>query len=367
MRRPMKKSMRLVLGLLLVAALTAACFFSVALYAGYERQKPKFTLPEQPLTLSRTTLTDDPAAVFADVSRLYSSVSAAHNVEGSWRTEVHTDGDWDLPFSDADNAALRYIAGQASEQCGALYPSASNVVMAQAADVPKLPFTAADIMDCTVQRGQTTDDGVVADPDVCRVVFAVDPACIRASSIPDGTVCQSILQTMSDALTVERLQIIPTDVSACFDIDRLRDQLTSVRIAQTYRIEATIRLRGAYAALSSEPVVDVTLPYESVLTMEFMHYGAWFTQRAVAVNPGDQKTLPAQVFVSSAVKREDYSLSFAADRDGVLSFNDDGVMSVLQVCDEPVTVTMKLLYQGCTYSDTITVYVTPWEVTDDAQ
>ncbi len=92
----------------------------------------------------------------------------------------------------------------------------------------------------------------------------------------------------------------------------------------------------------------------------------------MAVKPDDMKSLPADVRVNSAATKEDYKLTFTPSNKQAVSIDADGVMtvsknalSVLCAPDEIVTITMKLEYEGKTYTDELKVYITELEVETD--
>ena len=92
----------------------------------------------------------------------------------------------------------------------------------------------------------------------------------------------------------------------------------------------------------------------------------------MAVKPDDMKSLPADVRVNTAATKDDYKLTFIPSKEGVVSIDADGVMTVskhaieaLVAPDDPITIEMKLDYEGKTYTDTLIVYITELEVETD--
>ena len=150
-----------------------------------------------------------------------------------------------------------------------------------------------------------------------------------------------------------------------FTIDRVSDQLLSAEIERNVLVTTTIRLTEASSALLSERQGKISLPYETTQHVDFKHYGTRFLKRAMVVKPGDMKALPADVRVNAEAMKEDYKLTFTASEPDVLSFDEDGVMTVNRAFDDPVTVTMTLEYDGHTYTDDLIVYISEWEVATD--
>lgn len=360
MRLPKRKGVRILLAVLLVLALVGICFASVALYAKKEINKPKFTLPTSPPLPSVTALPDTAAQAAAYVTRLFDEAAAADDAQGRWYTQVRIDGDWDTPFADADEEVIRYIGERASQQIAPLYPHADYTPMPQAANVPALRLAADDVLSFTAKQGRTDDTGETVDDDQYFLTITVDPASVDTHALADSDVCRAAVQTIREAAVIEHIAFTAQNVRMTFRIDRIADQLLSAQITRTFTVRASVRLQDAYAALLDAPTADVTLPYTNVQTVEFTHSGVRFTERAMAARPGDRKALPLRVTADG-----DSTVTFAADVPDVLAFDDDGVMTVRQLCETPVTVTATLRRGGQTYTDSMTVYVTEREVAQD--
>ena len=119
-------------------------------------------------------------------------------------------------------------------------------------------------------------------------------------------------------------------------------------------------------------ITDIELPYKTAQHISFKWYGCRFNQRSMVVNPSDMKALPADVRVNSEATKDDFKLTFTPSDKNAVSIDADGVMTVsknavevLKNPDEPVTITMTLEYEGKTYSDELTVYITELEVETD--
>ena len=150
-----------------------------------------------------------------------------------------------------------------------------------------------------------------------------------------------------------------------YEIDRVTDQLRSADITYVCRVHAQIRLTESYGALLPQQTAQVELPFTRTEHIDFTRFGARFTERAVAVRPGNMQSLSADVRVPADASQDDFTLTFTPDVPDILRFDDDGVMTVLKASDDPVIVTMTLQYGGHTYTDSIKVYVTEWEVASD--
>lgn len=367
MSKPMKKKMRIFLIALAVIVLLGACFGSVALYAQREINKPRFTLPEAPIR-SLSELPAEKSDAVSYVRRLYESAVQADDVEASWHTDVKVkdfESDMIAPFAKADQNILFYIRENASDQLRALYPDVSGVTQSKNAGVFAFDLTEADVLDFTAAQGRYKDDSEYVDDQYYFITLTVDPARVDTEALKEGEVCRKFTEIFAPALTVSAAEIEAREIKMVFKILRAYDQLVSLEITRGYQIRVLADLTDDYAALltpGSGESAEIEFPYVSTEKISFDHYRAHFTRRNMAVNPGDMKALPADIKVKTEATKEDYTLTFEVSQDGVLEIDEDGVMTVLKMTEEPVTILMTLTYDGHTYTDSLTIYITELEV-----
>ena len=350
-------------GVLIVVLLVGVCFVCVTFYARHEINKPKFQmpkLPEQPLLTEQ--LTDkDAAAAYA--LQQYADTIGADNTQGSWRTELRLGGDWETPLSGADEAILLFIRDNAGDTLASFYPSEDAVRLTETSDVPQLNIQPSDVLDYDFTLGRYNGEGELVDTDRYFLSLTVDPAAAQTQTLTDSETFRSIENELSPVASLSDTQIEAQSFSVCFVIDRVSEELVSVEIVRDLRVTTAFHLNDRSAALSDVPDGTVVLPYGTTQKIEFKHYGAHFTERAIAVQPGDIKALPASVRVADEATKADYSLRFVSSDPQALSFDEDGVMTVgKETSDDPITVTMTLEYEGHTYTDDLIVYITQWEV-----
>lgn len=364
MSKEKKNRKTILLGALVVVVLIGICFFCVAIYAKKEINKPKFVLPDQPELPSVSALPTDKDAAFAYVSRLFNAALAADDTEGSWHTDVRLDGEWETPFSDADEAVLLHIRDNAGGQIAAFYPSVSDAVLHETTDKPHLNV-GQPILDYTAEQGHLQDDGTVQDADKYFITLTVDPKSADTDAMLHSEVFGKITEELSSVAALSDTKIEVQSITARFTVDRVTDHLLSAEIERNFLVTTQIRLTDDAAALLPAREAEITLPYGTTEHIDFRYYGVRFQERAIAVQPDDMKALPADITVNSAATKEDYKLTFTPSVADVLSFDADGVMTVNALCDEPVNVTMTLDYDGHTYTDELIVYITEWEVASD--
>ena len=373
MSKPMKKTTRRVLIALSIIALMGACFASVGAYAHYTLNKPKYPKPDTALASARE-LPEDKEGVFGYVTELYGAAVAADDVEGSWHTDVKLK-DYDKPlnaaFSDADKDLIAYIFEHANDD-GTLknmYPKADGVLQCKDQGVFLPDITADDVLEYTAQRGRYNDEGAYLDDDWYYVTLTVDPATVDADAVPESEPFKGIAGMLDPAFTMENVKVTVERVTYKYKISRPFDQIASLEITRAYTVETDLLPDEAYEALITDgaKTVHVEAPYESTEKISFKYYGAHFTQPCVVHNPGDMNALPASVTVNSAATADDYKLTFTPSVEGVVDIDADGVMTVKAMTDEPFTIQMTLEYDGHTYTDELTVYLTELEVETDAQ
>ena len=361
-KKPMKRGTKIFLGTLVVVVVLALCFGSIGLYLQHEQKKPVFTPPELAPQPSVTALPQTAADASAYIDRLYETMTTADDVEGDWHTDVQL-GELTTPFADADNALVQYVREQAPGQIASFYPSAAELVMADVEDTPALYIDPAKVLEFQSHQGEVTEDN---DDSVHYYLdFTVTPDAVDVDAVRNGDVYNKIAETLAPALTIEAFTIEPTAETVNCTVDRLSDDLQNVRLTKSYQIKATVRLTDTFAALADGGTVDVELPYTTVQHINFHHYGLRFREKQMVSNPDDVQALPMDVTVHSTATKEDYTLTFETTDPDAMSIDDTGVMTVHAATDEAVTITATLNYDGHTYSDTITVYITELEVKTD--
>ncbi len=361
-KKKMKRGTKIFLGIVGVILAVALCFGCIWLYLRHEQSKPIFEAPELKPQASLTELPATPDEAAAYIDRLYQTMTAADDVEGDWHTDVSL-GDITAPFAESDNALLQFFRGQAPGKITAFYPSAGEVVMAQATDVPAFRIDPAKVLEYASHQGEVTEDN---DDSVHYYLdFTMTPDDIDPEAVKTGEVYGRIAETLSPALTIESFVITPTGETVNCKVDRLSDDLQSVKVTKNYQIKATVRLGDDYAALADGGRADVEFPYTTVENINFHHYCLRFFEKQLVAKPDDIKALPLDVMVHSTATKEDYTLTFESSDPDAISIDETGVMTVHAAREEAITITATLNYDGHTYSDTLTLYITELEVKKD--
>ncbi len=365
MSSPNKNKKNIILIVLIVLVLIGACFATVTVYAKKQFNKPKFEMPEQPPVESLTELPKDTAELCSYVGRLYNEASGADDVEGSFNTSVNLDEDIKAQLKESDLSLLNYIRGGASGKISEFYPSASNEIMSKAEGFPKFAVSPDIITGCTAQQGHTDEEGNVTDDAYYFIDFDIDPASIDTSAMTGSDVYKKIEETLAPAAKLDGVEITAESRTVSVKIERATDRLLSADTSTVYSVKANVVFTDDYKALASGGSVEMSMPYKTNEHVGFTWFGAKFSTPAIVVKHGDMKALPAEVTVDSETTSDDYKLTFEPSEKGVVSIDKDGVMTVEGNGEKTITVKMILDYDGHTYTDDLTVYITEKEVPTD--
>ncbi|MBR6005987.1 MAG: hypothetical protein IK063_07165 [Clostridia bacterium] len=359
------KKKNIILIVLIVVLLVGACFATVTIYAKKQLSKPVFTMPDQAPVQSVTELPKDKEEICAYVNRLYEQAATADDVEGSFSTNVNLDEDIEANLKEADLSLLNFIRNGASSGISGFYTSASNVVMSKAEDFPQLEISPEAVSECTAQQGHTDESGNVTDDTFYFITLVIDPDSIDTSSFAESDIFKKIEETVAPSAKLENVEITAESRTVDIRIDRATDRILSVDTASVYSVKANTVFTDDYKALASGDEVEAAMHYKTNEHISFSYYGVKFNQPAIAVKKGDMKALPASVTVNSDATKDDYKLTFTPSEKSAVSIDNDGVMTVLENGEKEITVKMTLVYDGHTYSDQMTVYITEMEVATD--
>ena len=361
-KKKLKRGTKIFLGIVGVTLAVALCFGCIWLYLRHEQSKPIFEEPELKPQVSLTELPASPDEAAAYIDRLYQTMTTADDVEGDWHTDVSL-GDITAPFGESDNALLQFFRAQAPGKIAAFYPSAGEVVMSQVTDVPAFRIDPAKVLEYASHQGEITEEN--DDSEHYYLDFTLTPDDVDPEAVKAGEVYQKIAETLSPALTIESFEISPAGETVNCTVDRLSDDLQSVKITKNYQVKASVRFGDDYAALSDGGKADVEFPYTTTENINFHHYRLRFFEKQLVAKPDDIKALPLDVMVHSTATKEDYTLTFEASDPDAISIDETGVMTVHAAREEAITITATLNYDGHTYSDTLTLYITELEVKKD--
>ncbi|MCR5041085.1 MAG: hypothetical protein K6C36_03155 [Clostridia bacterium] len=366
-KKKLGKKTKIALIVLVVIFLLATCFACVALYARYQINKPKFTLPEQKELASARELPQGKDAVCSYIDELYGNLISADDCEGTYSTSVGIDGEIAFPFGESDNAIIELIRSGTAGRIAGFYPPENGGITGEEGDYSPLEVFADVVKECSANRGWTDEEGNVRDDGFYFVDMTLDETTLLqtyAADITNNEVFLQVADILKDAMTINDIVVTPLEYKVSYKIDRVYDQIVSASVNRIYTLTVTFTLTEKYAALGNgQTTFTVDIPYRATENFSFKWYGARFTKRAIAVSSTDIEALPADIRVNDNALSDEWELVFEYSVDGIISINtEDAVMTIRGKSDEPVIVNMTLKYKGHEYSDTLLVYITDLEV-----
>lgn len=360
MSRPMNKKLKGFIIAIVAVALLGICFTCVSFYARHEMTKERFHLPEIDELPNATELPEGNDEIFAYAMKAYGEATAADDAEVSSHTDIAIDGDYsEASLSKADAEIIEFIKGGAVGQIAALYPNYSGVRMNELEKVPPFEADAGSLVEATATRGRQEESGEIKDDGYYFITLRFAPESLDVSGIENEEVYKSIVDTLSQALTVDKADLEVEAYEYSLKVDRLNDKLAELNMTKVYKIDSVATFIGDYASMGTQ---KLGWRYTETERTSLRWYGVRFNQQQIAVNKGDMKSLPIDVYVNPGAAQDEFDLSYTFSHDSVIEVDKDSVMLVKDVCDDPVTITATLKYDGHVYTDSLTVYLTEMEV-----
>ncbi|MBR3551863.1 MAG: hypothetical protein IKN72_00555 [Clostridia bacterium] len=337
-KKPMKKGVKALLWTLFVLAMIGLCLGLGALYLKKEGVKKTFEMPPEAPRPSIVELPEGEDALLAFSTELYETATTADDVTHGWGTAVSLAGELVTPFRPADNALAGLIRDNAAGQIAPLY----------AETVPELPLEKSNVLSA---EGAEEGDNYI-------ITFNIDPSVADVEAMKQSDIYKGITDLFASAATVDEIKIEPQSVSVRFSVNRTNGHLNDVAYTRSFQVTAATTLTDAYRALTDDGKATITVPYVTTQTASFNYYGAYFTQRQVAMKPGDEEYMPLHLNLKPDATDDDFTSKATCSNPDVLEVHDDGLMIAKSAAEEPVTVTVVLSYLGHEYTDTMLVYVT---------
>ncbi|MCQ2475332.1 MAG: hypothetical protein MJ173_05430 [Clostridia bacterium] len=361
MKKPLSKKAKGLLLALGILALLGACIICVSAYAKKVMNEPKFEIPEAEPLASATAIPDSDAEKLLYVEKLFAgSFGSVNNV--SKKTEFSiSDESIVSSAKDSDLAVIRYAKGQILNDVGETYESFEKK---EGSEISAPSFLCnSGINECTFEQGQTGDDGEIKDENYYFFDFDLSPVAAGKSDVfnlgSDKKIPEFLSGKLSEMCTINDFKSELISCAVNGKADRVYDQLRQISFGRTYLAEAEIEFTGEYSALGK---INIQFEIGIIDKYDFTWYGARFTEKAVYMNPGDEKTLPAAASVAEGTEQSEFTLSFVSSDESVASVSEDGIVTAVKSSDKPVEITMTLEYKGFTFTDKCLVTVTDLEV-----
>lgn len=361
MKKPLSKKAKGFLIALGVLALLGTCIVCVSAYAKKLMNEPKFEIPEAAPLASATEIPQSDAQKLLYVEKLFAgSFGKGNNV--SKKTEFSISDELIVSSAkDSDLAVIRYAKGQILDAVRETYDSFEK---AEGSEVSAPSFAGnPGIIECTFEQGRTGDDGEIEDENYYFFEFEISPADAGKSAAFNLESDKKIPAFLSEKLAeMCRINDFKPELISCAvngKADRVYDQLNQISFERTYLAEAEVEFIGEYSALGK---INIQFEITAIDKYDFIWYGAKFTEKALYMNPEDEKTLPAEATVADGTEQSEFTLSFVSSDESIVSVSEEGIITAVKSSDKPVEITMTLEYRGFTFTDKCLVTVTDLEV-----
>lgn len=361
MKKPLSKKAKGLLIALVVLAILGVCIVCVSSYAKKLMNEPKFVVPEAEPLASATSIPETEEEKLLYVEKLFiGSFGRGNNI--SKRTEISINDDSIVSNAKApDLAIIKFAKGQILSTVSDSYEAFDKL---EGNEVSAPDFNVnGGIVSCNFEQGRTEDNGEVKDENLYFFDFALSPEASRISTAFNLSADERYLAFLSDSFS-EMLEIsaVNAELTACNvngNADRIYDQLRHIEFSRTYLVDAELQFIGEYSSLGK---ISIKFEVTASDKYDFSWYGARFSEKALYMNPEDEKTLPASVSVAENTEQSEFKLSFASADESIVSVSNDGIITAIKASDKPVEITMKLEYKGFTFTDICLVTVTELEV-----
>lgn len=346
-----KKTVLLIVGLVLLAGICCVC---VGAYAKSIINQPKFVVPEAELQASATEIPADDEGKLAYISKLY---------DGSFTDEAEADHSYDISI---DTGSVKSNASGSDLACLMLAKDRVVDFVKNSRQVSgdyrcKFAYVPENIGEFTFTRGTTNDAGEITDEDY--YFFE-----IKGDGVSDGDedftpfitdAVNALAKELDGTAEIKNYTVTKIHTDSKGKIDRIRDHLLRMEIRRFYTAEFTLSFVNEYEALGE---INLSFDFSAADIYDYKWYGAYFTEKALYLNPGDSETLPLSTYVAEGTAAGDFKLKFDLSAEGVIFVDENGNLEALEAADEPVEITMTFEYKGRTYTDNCFVTVTDLEV-----
>lgn len=140
--------------------------------------------------------------------------------------------------------------------------------------------------------------------------------------------------------------------------DAVTGEMLSFTIDRAYNYSANIAFRNSLSDIGTTPF-SIKVQFSEIYN--FSYAGIDIAQDTMVLKVGDYTTLGVTPYVEANLQENEYSLSFTSD-EKYLTVDENGQITAVENCGEPIPVTVTLVYLGKTFTDVCNVYVvTPVE------
>ncbi|MBR6940871.1 MAG: hypothetical protein IKH65_08700 [Clostridia bacterium] len=362
-----KKALLITAGLLILIGL---CIGSVGIYAHRLINQPKYYVPEERI-VPAVKLPKNNAEKLEYLIETYNAAFCDETLVSKNVSIDVPDDKITSSMNEADSAVLKYLKSSYVNYADSLYKEFEDTPGNKVKDKRDIDYILQDFDSFEVRDGVKGDDGTVTGketryfemtlPGTGYTTFDdINNKLFNTFGISEnkGVIDNIIGQIAPMAEVIDR-HIELNDCSVSGKINALRNKLTDITFIHTYTVDLTLQFTGAYSDLG---VAEISFDYTVKEDFTFKWFDAYFTSKAIYMNPKDEKDLPVSVFIPDSAAQDEYKLSFKSSDPESVTVGERGNVSAIKASSEPVEITSELKFKGHTFTDKCYVTVTELEL-----
>lgn len=177
--------------------------------------------------------------------------------------------------------------------------------------------------------------------------------------LSDDTAAVKLFTTENAGVfSVVNEKFVPSVFVFTLTADAVKGEMLNFTIDRAYDYSANIAFKNSLSDIGTAPF---SMKVQFSETYNFYYAGIDITADVMTLKVGDYTTLGVTPYVEANLQENEYSLSFSSD-EKYLTVDENGQITAIENCEEPVEVTITLEYLGKTFTDVCRVYVvTPVE------
>lgn len=208
-------------------------------------------------------------------------------------------------------------------------------------------------------------DAEITDQDLLVMTLTYNTVFNNMYFLTDDTAAVTLFSTENAGVfSVINEKFIPEGFVFTLTADAETGEMLSFTIDRVYNYSANIAFRNSLSDIGTAPF-SMKVKFSEIYN--FSYAGIDITQDTMVLKVGDYTTLGVTPYVEADLKENEYSLSFTSD-EKYLTVDENGQITAVENCEEPIPVTVTLVYLGRTFTDVCSVYVvTPVEAVHISQ
>ncbi len=199
----------------------------------------------------------------------------------------------------------------------------------------------------------------ITDSDVLELKLIYNTVFNNMYFLADDTAAVTLFTTENAGVfSAINEKFIPSVFVFTLTADTVTGKMLSFTIDRAYDYSANIAFKNSLSDIGTTPF-SMKIQFSEIYN--FSYAGIDITQDVMTLKVGDYTSLGITPYVEANLQENEYSLSFSSDEKYV-TVDENGQITAIENCAEPIEVTVMLGYLGKTFTDTCKVYVvTPVE------